>query len=136
MKSFKFLAACCAAFCLTLAALAAEASPAGTWKWTVQGRQGGQGFDQTLKLDYQNGKLTGTLLGVQGGQFEIPDTPIADASYQDGAIKFTVTREFNGNKRTTKYAGKLEGDTIKGSSERTNREGALQKTDWVATRAK
>ena len=69
MKSpFKFLAACFAALCVTVAAFAAEASPAGTWKWTVQGRQGGQGFEQTLKLDYKDGKLTGTMQGVQSGQ--------------------------------------------------------------------
>ena len=46
------------------------------------------------------------------------------------------SREFNGNKRTSKYEGKLEGDTIKGTVERPNRDGAVQKSDWVATRAK
>ena len=37
-----------AAVVLTASAWAAEASPSGLWKWTVQGRQGGQGFEQTL----------------------------------------------------------------------------------------
>src|SRR3954467_3522130 len=90
--------------CLAAAsAFAADASPTGTWKWTVQGRQGGQGFEQTLKLDYKDGKLSGTLLGVQGNQFSVPDTPISDASFSDGTVKFSVTREFNGNKVTTKF---------------------------------
>lgn len=73
---------------------------------------------------------------MRGPQGAIPDVATGDASYKDGLVKFSVTREWNGNKRTTRYEGKLEGDTIKGSTERTNREGALQKTEWVATRAK
>ena len=39
---------------LTASAWAAEASPTGLWKWTVQGRQSGQGFEQSLKLDYKD----------------------------------------------------------------------------------
>src|SRR3954462_7046238 len=104
MKSpFKLFAALFAALCVTVAAFAAEASPAGTWKWTVQPRQGGQGFEQTLKLDYKNGKGTGTMMGMQGGQYSVPDKEITDASLKDGVLKFSVTREFNGNKFTTKY---------------------------------
>jgi hypothetical protein len=137
MKSpFKVVAAFVAAFCITLAALAAEASPAGTWKWTVQGRQGGQGFEQTLKLDYKDGKLTGTVLGATRGNFTIPDTAISDASYKDGTIKFAVEREFNGNKFTSKYEGKLEGDTITGKSETPGRDGQTMSREWVAKRQK
>jgi len=138
MKSFSQpLAVLVAAFCVTVAAFAADASPAGTWKWTVQGRQGGQGFEQTLKLDYKDGQLTGTLLGVQGGQIQIPDTAIADASFKDGALKFAVTREFNGNKFTTKYEGKIEGDTITGNYERPGFNGGDPvKREWIAKRQK
>ena len=135
MKSIRLFAALWAACCISLAAFAADASPAGTWKWTVQGRQG-QGFDQTLKLDYKDGQLTGMLLGIQGGQFSLPDTPIADASFKGGQIKFTVTREFGGNKVTTKYDGKLEGDTMTGTSERPNLQGGEPvKREWQARRA-
>jgi hypothetical protein len=135
MKSLRLFAVLLAACCISLAAFAADASPAGTWKWTVQGRQGGAGFDQTLKLDYKDGQLTGTLLGVQGSQFSLPDTPIADASFKDGQIKFAVTREFGGNKVTTKYDGKLEGDTITGTSERPNLQGGEPvKREWQARR--
>ena len=70
------------------------------------------------------------------GQFEIPDTAIADASIKDGAISFTVTTEFNGNKRVSKYTGKLDGDTIKGEIESPGRDGAAQKREWSATRGK
>jgi len=59
-------------------------------------------------------------------------------SFKDGTVSFAVTTEFNGNKRTTKYSGKLEGDKITGSSERPGRgDGAPPtKSDWVVTRVK
>lgn len=134
---FKLITALIVAVCVNLIAFAAEASPAGTWKWSVQGRQGGQSFDQTLKLDYKDGKVSGTLLGRQGGQFSVPDTTISDASLKDGVLKFTVTREFNGRSFTTKYEGKIEGDTITGSYERPGFNGGEPvKNEWVAKREK
>ena len=51
------------------------------------------------------------------------DTAIEDGKFKDGTLTFTVTREFNGNKFTPKYSGKLDGDTIKGSSERPGQDG-------------
>lgn len=137
MKSpLRLIAALCAACFLTAAAIAADASPTGTWKWTQPGRNGGPGFEQTLKLDYKDGALTGTLLGAQGPMGQIPDVAIADASFKDGSVAFSVTREFNGNKFTSKYSAKLEGDTLKGSIERPGRDGNVRKNDWTATRAK
>jgi hypothetical protein len=149
MKSYlKLLTAACAACFMTLTAFAAEAAPAaataaasassptGTWKWTQAGRGGNPGREQSLKLDYTGGKLTGTLVGGQGPQGQMPDVAIADASFKDGTVAFSVSREFNGNKVVSKYEGKLDGDSIKGSSERPGRDGAVQKTDWTATRSK
>lgn len=131
----KLFVAVIAACFLSITAFAADASPTGTWKWTVQGRSG-QGFEQTLKLDFKEGKLTGTLLGAKTSQFQVPDTPIADASFENSTVKFSVTREFNGNKFTTKYEGRLDGDTIRGSSERPGATGDNAKRDWHATRVK
>jgi hypothetical protein len=137
MKSpLKLLAALGAACFLTVAALAADVTPAGTWKWTPPGRGGNPGVERTLKLDYADGKLTGTMLAVDMGQFKIPDTAISDGTFTDGTVSFSVTTEFNGNKRTTKYTGKLEGDTIKGSSEAPGRDGQMQKREWNPVRAK
>jgi hypothetical protein len=137
MKTYQKLFAAFLAVCfMTVAAFAADASPAGTWKFTQAGRGGNPGMERTLKLDLKDGKLTGTLMGSQGGQFQIPDTAIEEASFKDGVVAFSVTNDFNGNKRTSKYTGKLAGDSITGSSERPGRDGAVQKTDWVATRAK
>lgn len=132
----KLIAALCGALFLAVAAFAADASPTGTWAWTSPGRGGGAGFEQKVKLELKDGQLTGTLLGGQTPMGERPDVPIADASYKDGEVKFTVTREFNDRKFTMKYEGKLDGDTIKGTIERPSRDGEVRKSDWVATRAK
>ena len=134
------IVALCAACFLTAAVFAADAAtastPAGTWKWTPPGRNGAAGVERTLKLDYADGKLTGTLLGAKMGQFDIPDTAISDASFKDGAIAFSVTSEMNGNKRTAKYTGTLDGDSIKGSSEAPGRDGNVMKREWNPVRAK
>jgi hypothetical protein len=135
MKFFcKLLAASVAVCFATVAAIAADAT--GTWKWTQQGRQGGQGFEMTLKLEVKDGALSGATGPITGPQGEIPGVAISDASLKGDTVAFSITREFNGNKRTTKYEGKVEGDTIKGTVERQTRDGGTQKTDWVATRAK
>jgi hypothetical protein len=131
MKITRPLFALVAACGMAAAAFAAEANPTGTWKWAT-GRTG----EQTLNLVYQNGQLSGTLLGEHGGRFQFPDTPISEASCQGGVIKFSVTRELGGTKVTTRYEGKLEGDSIKGSSERPNIQGKGErlKRDWQAHR--
>lgn len=134
MKSLRTLLAAVAASLLTVAVFAGD--PTGTWKWTQPGRQGGPGFEQTLKLELKDGHLSGTLLGAQTPNGQIPDVAIGDASFKDDAVAFSVTREFNGNKVTTKYSGKLEGDSIKGSTERPGRDGNVVKRDWAAARAK
>jgi hypothetical protein len=125
--SRKMIAAFLAACCFTLAALAGD--PSGVWKWTTQGRDG-QNFESTLKLDYKDGKLSGTITG-RGGE-----APISEASVKDDAIAFAVEREFNGNKFVIKYTGKLEGDSIKGSSVFPRPDGETMTREWNAQRVK
>ena len=107
--------------------LAAE-NPTGTWKWTAS--RGGQDREQTLTLKLEGDKLTGSMPGRNDAV-----TQISDASFKDNKVSFSVTREFNGQKRTTKYNGTLSGDTITGKSER-ERDGQTTSTDWVAKRQK
>ncbi len=101
--------------------------PTGTWKWTVD--FGGQTREQTLKLKLDGGKLTGALVGRNG------ETNIEDAKFKDGELSFKVVRERNGQKFTSKYQGKLSGDTIKGKIE-TERDGETQSREWSAKREK
>ncbi len=122
---------------MSLAAFAADAaSPAGTWKYTQPGRGGGPGVERSFVLELKDGKLTGTMKGFTAGQFDVPDMAIENGSFKDGVVSFAVTREFNGNKFTTKYEGKLDGDTITGSFESPGRDGNTMKRDWKATRSK
>ena len=136
--SRRILAALIAVCFTTAAAFAASASPAGTWKYSQPARGGGQPVERTLTLEFKGGTLTGTLKGADMGQYQIPDTAISDASFTNGTIAFSVERAGrDGTKRVSKYSGKLEGDSIKGTVESPGRGGgAAQKTDWVATRAK
>ena len=64
---------------------------------------------------------------------EDQETPIQDAKYKDGDVSFTVVREFNGNKMTSKYTGKVIADVIKGKME-FERNGETQSRDWEAKR--
>ena len=129
MKTLRsLLTAVIAVSVFTIAAFAADLS--GSWKWTFEGRNGPMEATSKLTLG-KDGTLTGTVSGRMG------DTAIGDASFKDGLVAFTVTREFNGNKVVTKYEGKLEGDTITGTIERPGRDGgAPTKTEWKATRVK
>jgi hypothetical protein len=110
-----------------------KADATGTWKWTQQGRQGGNPTEWTLKLKQEGDKLTGTVLGTMGGN--PVETAISDGTIKDGEIKFNLVREFNEQRRVTTYMGKLDGDTIKGKMER-ERQGEKVQTDWEAKRAK
>lgn len=128
MKNLRtLLTAAFAATLLAGSALAADIS--GNWKWMMQGRNGAVEAHGTLAL--KEGVLTGTVTGRMG------EAPIGDASFKDGQVHFTVTREFNGNKVVIKYDGKFEGDTITGNIERPgfNEQDAPVILEWKATRA-
>jgi opacity protein-like surface antigen len=125
----KLLAAFSAVVITASAFAAAVASPAGNWKWTSQGRNGPQ--EATAKFEVKDGTLTGTVTSPRG------DTPISKGTFKDGNIAFVTELTFGENTFAIKYAGKLEGDTIKGTIERPGFGGGEPtKVDWTATRAK
>ncbi|MBC8115258.1 MAG: hypothetical protein H7062_12815 [Candidatus Saccharimonas sp.] len=129
MKRREFLALGLALIGMVGMAQAADKpDPTGTWKWSVTVND--QKRDATLKLKLEGDKLTGTMLGRNN-----QETAIEDATFKDGEVAFSVTRERNGQKNTTKYKGKLDGDTIKGKSE-SERDGKTQSRDWEAKREK
>ena len=103
-----------------------KTDPTGTWTWTTPGRNGGPDRKMSLKLKLEDDKLTGVLVSP-GRQGTSTETKIEDGKVTDDTVSFTVSREFNGNKMTFKYKGKVTGDTIKGKveSERGDR-------DWEA----
>lgn len=126
MIKLKSFGALLGALLFTAAAIAAD--PTGTWTWSTT--RNGQSRTTTLKLELKGDALSGSVSGRNG------DTPISDASFgKDGAVAFSVKREFNGNSFVIKYAGKLDGDTIKGTTQTPGRDGGEPRTtDWTATR--
>ena len=112
-------------------AQAAEGKVAGTWTWSTPGRNGGEPRKTTLALKVEGEKITGKISspGRQGGQPQ--ETEISEGKLKGNEVSFQVVREFNGNKITMKYSGKVEGDTIKGKIE-SERDGQAQSRDWEA----
>ena len=102
-----------------------DPNPNGTWKWSID--RNGTKIETTLTLKLDGDKLTGKIAGRDG-----KDTDIEEASWtKEGEVKFSVTRERNGNKTTTKYSGKVSGDTITGTAATGDRS-----RDWKAERSK
>ena len=102
----------------------AQEKPEGTWKWSTE--RNGQKMESTLKLKLEGDKLTGTMSGREGAE-----SPIEEASFKDGEVKFKVTRERDGQKMVSTYSGKISGDTLTGTvafGERSR--------EWKAERAK
>ena len=132
MKKFAFAGFVVAVVGLIGVAQAAQKDdPTGTWKWKSKFGKDGKEFERTMKLQLKDGKLTGTVsgFGKQG-----TDTKIEDGTFKDGELSFQTTVERGDMKFTTKYSGKLSGDTIKGTitSERAGKE---NKQEWEAKRA-
>jgi len=100
----------------------------GTWKWSSTFNN--NTVESSAKLKQDGNKLTGVYIGRNN-----TESPIEEGMVKDNVVSFKVTREFNGQKRTTKYTGAVKGDTITGKSER-ERDGQTTSTDWVAKRQK
>lgn len=136
-SSRKLFAAFFAACFFAVAAFAADASPAGTWKWMQQGFQGGQGFERKITLELKDGKVTGKMHAGQSQMGELPEVEIKEGTFKDGVVAFSITRDIQGTSFTVKYSGKLDGDTIKGSAEFPGFNGGEPtKRDWEAKRDK
>jgi hypothetical protein len=115
------------ALSLTANAQDKKADPTGTWKWSYAG-QNGAARETTAKLKLEGDKVTGTVSGRNN------DVAITDGTLKGDEISFTVAREFNGNKMTQKYSGKLSGDSIKGKVESKRGDAEAQSRDWEAKR--
>jgi hypothetical protein len=112
-----------------------KANPAGTWTWSVPGRNGGEARTVTLKLKTEGDKVTGKISGMGRPGGNAPaDTEITDGKLSGDEISFKVTREFNNNKFVQNYKGKVDGDAIKGKVE-FERNGETQSRDWEAKRS-
>jgi hypothetical protein len=102
-------------------------NPTGTWKYSTE--VNGQSIDVTIKLKLEDDKLTGSVTVFDN------ETKIEDAKYKDGEVSFTVKPDFNGNKFTIKYKGKIKGDSFKGKRE-LERDGETNTKEFEAKRSK
>ncbi len=109
-----------------------NADVAGTWTWTVKGRNGGADRKITAKLKVDGDKVTGKI-SSPGRDGQDRESDIKDGKIQGDELSFSVTREMNGNSMTTKYSGKVNADAIKGQTE-VERNGETMKRDWEAKR--
>jgi hypothetical protein len=96
-----------AALALSFAAFSLWAADL-TGKWTAEMQgPGGNTRTVTMNLKADGSKLTGTVTGGRGGEAEI-----SDGKVDGNDLSFSVVREFNGNKMTSSYKGKMDGDVI------------------------
>ena len=123
------LAALLAPVCLRLpAADAPEASPlVGTWKWSFTMSDGSR-IEPKAKIKREGDAWKGTSITRPGF-----DTAFTNIVLQGDNVSWIVHREQDGRKVTTRYHGKLKGDTIKGKVE-TDRDGQTRSRDWEAKR--
>jgi len=105
----------------------AATNASGTWKWKLE-LQNGQTVEPTLKLKVDGDKLTGAIMGRNGNE-----TPIQGGTIKDDELSFTVVRERDGVKMSSKYSGNVSGDTITGKVE-TERDGQTEARHWLAKR--
>lgn len=130
MKLLRSLSAVAAAVVL-LAGAAFAADLSGTWKWTTEGRDG-QKRESTLKVEQKDGALTGTISGFRG------ENAISEGKVDGDNVTFSVERAGReGQKWTQKFTGKLEGETLKLSTEQPAMgDRPARKVEYSATRAK
>ena len=123
----------CAALALGFVAQIHAADANGKWTWSTPGRNGGDPRVTTLTLKVDGEKVTGNVSspGRQGGAAR--ETEISDGKLKGEDLSFSVVREVNGNKMTTKYSGKVSATSIKGKIE-FERNGETQSRDWEAKR--
>jgi hypothetical protein len=115
--------------CGTTAAEKAKGDATGNWKSSFKTPQG-QTIVTSYKLKQDGEKLTGTVIGRDKKEVKIDK-----GSVKDGKVSFDVTREFNGQKFTMNYGGKIEGDSIKGKISFT-RGDQTRSFPWEAKREK
>lgn len=99
-----FWAVCVVAVVVMSGVSAFAADIDGTWTSTFDTQIGEQHYTYNFKADGE--KLTGTAKNDFG------ETKIEDGVVKGADVSFTENLEFNGQKITIKYTGKINGDEI------------------------
>ena len=105
--------------------VAAAADVTGAYKAEMAGRNGNtQSITINLKADGDT--LTGSITTPRG------DNPISDGKVKGDKVSFSQKMSFNGNDMVIKYAGTVEGDSIKFTRTMAGQDGNERKTEFVA----
>lgn len=108
--------------------VAFASDPTGTWTWQTVSNDDGRTRTITLKLEMKDGQLVGVFPGAKG------ETPVSSAAFKDDTVSFALVKNAGSQAITITYSGKLEGDSITGSSTVKQAAGE-QSYPWKATRA-
>lgn len=90
--------------------------PSGTWRWKYDVE--GKTREDSVSLQLEKGKITGSFLG----QLEKP-VEIKDASWKDNQLHFTAEYKQNGQAVTLEFSGKTKLDELDGSVKVTTESG-------------
>src|SRR5689334_21974676 len=112
---------------LAIAAYAADVS--GTWTAQVPGR-GGNMQTNTIVLKQDGANLIGTLDGGRGGNIQVTDGKV-----ERDVMSFTVVRETQNGKFTSKYKGTLSGGEIKFTRTIEGGQGGGQPVEFTAKKS-
>jgi len=100
-----------------------DSKVAGTWKWSFTG-QDGTTRNREIKIRSEGGKLSAVVVREDGRE-----TPVKDIRLEGDTLKISYAIERNGQTVEVAYEGKVQGDTIEGTSRRGERTRA-----WTARR--
>lgn len=122
----------CILFPVTVASFAAhsaannDADPTGVWTWKFSN----QSAIHTLKLKLDGQKLTGTIKNSQSS----PESPIEDATFENGSVRFKQTYKTRGGPQAVaSYVGTLRENRLKGTIEYKHPDRTLSR-EWDANR--
>lgn len=101
----------------------------GAWKHKISTPNGDE-LEVTLKLKQDGSKVNGTV-SVADREVEIKDGKV-----QDGTLTFATVYERNERRLEVKHSAKVSGDTMKGKTEFTTRDGEKREREWEAKREK
>jgi len=99
----------------------------GTWHWTFTMPDASK-VSPTVHFKLESNKWKGTSRFRPGSS-----TPVTKLTLNGNELKFEVVRERDGQKTTTRYAGKIDGDMIRGKVT-SNWNGQETSYDWEARR--
>ena len=110
---------------------------AGLWKFSPPGRAAAApAIEVTLKLERRDGRLTGSLTVPGRAGNPATESQLSNVTFRGDQLAFSLVRAVNGRRFETKYAGRIQGDTITGSIETEMPNGQTRTLEWTARRAR